>query len=256
MKVVILVGGLGTRLSEETATRPKPMVEIGNRPILWHIMKGYAHHGFREFVLCLGYKGEVIKEYFLAYPTLSSDLTVFLRDGRVEFHGRYAEDWTVTLLDTGPATQTGGRLRRVRNFIDGTTFMMTYGDGVADINVRDLLAFHRRHGRLATLTAVRPPGRFGNLELDGDRVASFAEKPAGAEGWINAGFFVFEPEVLNYLTGDDAILEREPLESLARAGELMAYRHAGFWQCMDTLRDVQILTRLWESGGAPWKVWK
>jgi len=192
----------------------------------------------------------------LAYSDLCSDLTVYLRDGRVTVHRRGGEDWTVTLLDTGPDTQTGGRLRRARNFVDGSTFLLSYGDGVADIDIRGLVAFHQGHGRLATLTAVRPPGRFGTLELDGDRVVAFAEKPAGAEGWINAGFFVFEPGVLSYLAGDDTILERGPLETLARDGELLAYRHAGFWQCMDTLRDVQTLNRLWDSGGAPWKVWK
>ncbi len=256
MKVVILAGGFGTRLSEETAVKPKPMVEVGGRPILWHIMKIHAHYGHRDFIVCLGYKAEVVKGYFLNYTNVSNDFTLSLRDGRVTVHSRRSEDWSVTLVDTGLATQTGGRLWRARDFVDGSTFLLTYGDGVADVDLHELVAFHRRQGRLATLTAVRPPGRFGNLEIDGDRVSRFTEKPPGAEGWINAGFFVFEPAVFDYLSADDTVLEREPLETLARDGQLSAYRHAGFWQCMDTLRDVQTLNHLWASGSAPWKVWE
>jgi len=255
MKVVILAGGLGTRLSEETAQRPKPMVEVGDRPILWHIMSIYAHYGHKEFIVCLGYKARVVKEYFLRYSDLESDFTVSLHDGRTAFHARYGEDWRVSLVDTGPGTATGGRLLRVKEFVDGERFFLTYGDGVADIDLERLAAFHRSHGHLATVTAVRPPGRFGDLTLDGCRVVRFAEKPPRGEGWINAGFFLFEPGVFDYLSGDDTVLEREPLEALARDGELFAYRHEGFWQCMDTLRDVQTLNRLWSTGTAPWKVW-
>ncbi len=256
MKVVILAGGLGTRLAEETTSRPKPMIEIGGRPMLWHIMKIFAHYGHRDFVLCLGYKAEMVKQYFLAYPDLTSDFTLCLRDGQIVAHHRRAEDWRVTLVDTGQETQTGGRLRKIKNYVDSGPFLMTYGDGVSDLCLDDLVSFHRRHGRLATLTAARPPGRFGNLEMDGDRVTRFAEKPPGGEGWINAGFFVLEPGVFSYLKGDDTVFEREPLENLARDGELMAYRHHGFWQCMDTLRDVQTLNRLWASGKPPWKMWE
>ncbi|MCL6581411.1 MAG: glucose-1-phosphate cytidylyltransferase [Firmicutes bacterium] len=255
MKVVILAGGLGTRLAEETATRPKPMVEVGGRPLVWHIMKLYARHGFTDFVLCLGYRAEVVKDYFLGYTHLSSDLTVSLADGRVVVHDGPREGWTVTLVDTGPSTETGGRVRRVGHLLGGERFFLTYGDGVADIDISRLLAFHLAHGRLATLTAVRPPARFGHLDLDGECVTRFAEKPRRGEGWVNAGFFVFEPGVLDYLEGDATVLEREPLERLAREGQLMAFRHEGFWQCMDTLRDVRLLNELWSSRRAPWKVW-
>lgn len=255
IKAVILAGGLGTRLAEETATRPKPMVEVGGRPILWHIMKIYAHHGITEFVICLGYRAEVIKEYFLGLFHRSSDFTVNLTDNQVQVHQVGADDWEVTLVDTGLHTQTGGRLLRVREFVGPGTFLMTYGDGVADVDLTHLLAFHRGHGRLATLTAVRPQARFGTLELDGDRVLAFSEKPPGAEGWINGGFFVLEPGVFDYLGGDQTVFEREPLERLAREGQLMVHRHEGFWQCMDTLRDVRNLGRLWDSGSPPWKVW-
>ncbi|MEW6031778.1 MAG: glucose-1-phosphate cytidylyltransferase [Bacillota bacterium] len=256
MVVVILAGGLGTRLSEETAVRPKPMVEVGGRPLLWHIMKLYAHHGHTSFVLCLGYRAEVVKRHFLERYHLTRDLTLTLTDGRVRIHsGGEGEDWTVTLLDTGAETQTGGRLLRARPFTGGGTFLLTYGDGVSDVDIATLVAFHRTHGRLATLTAVRPPSRYGELELDGDRVSCFTEKPAAAGGWINGGFFVLEPEVFDYLSGDDTVFETGPLARLALDGQLMAYRHHGFWQCMDTLRDVNTLNQLWASGRPPWKVW-
>lgn len=236
MKTVILAGGLGTRLSEETVARPKPMVEIGGMPILWHIMKIYGAAGFKEFVLALGYKAEMIG--------------AFLKEAAPR------ESWAVDLEETGLQTQTGGRLRRLASKLSGGTFMVTYGDGVADLDVQKLVAFHRSHGRRATVTAVRPPARFGALELDGDMVASFSEKPQVGEGWINGGFFVLEPGVLDYLTGDDCIFERDPLEQLAGEGQLAAYRHEGFWQCMDTLRDVRHLNALWEQDSTPWATWK
>ncbi|HCJ10903.1 MAG TPA: glucose-1-phosphate cytidylyltransferase [Clostridiales bacterium] len=251
----MLAGGLGTRLAEETADKPKPMVEVGGRPILWHVMKIYAHHGFSRFVVCLGYKAEVIKAYFLERHHMLSDLVVSLADGRVRTLGGAREDWTVTLVDTGLTTQTGGRLLRVRPFVGEETFLMSYADGVADIDLSDLVRFHRGHGRLATVTAVRPPSRFGELELDGDQVTRFAEKPAGTGRWVSGGFFVFEPGVFDYLAGDETLLERDPLERLALDGQLMAYRHDGFWHGMDTLKDVQELDRMWASGRAPWKVW-
>ena len=256
MKTVILCGGLGTRLSEETEVRPKPMVEIGGRPILWHIMRGYAHWGFKEFVLALGYKGEQIKRYFVDYCQLQSHLTVSLASGKVTAHDGEREDWTVDLVDTGAATQTGGRLKRLARWLGKEPFLMTYGDGVSAVDVRTLLAFHRHHGRLATVTAVRPPSRFGGLVFDGDLIREFTEKPQIGEGWINGGFFVLEPGVLDYIAGDDIVFEREPLERLAKDGQLAAYRHDGFWQCMDTLRDLRLLESLWESGAAPWKVWR
>ncbi|MBI2015722.1 MAG: glucose-1-phosphate cytidylyltransferase [Candidatus Rokubacteria bacterium] len=256
MKVVILCGGLGTRLREETEVRPKPMIELGGRPILWHIMRGYAHHGFREFVLALGYKSEVVKRYFLDYYHLESHLTVSLGSGKVTAHDGQREDWTVQLVDTGLATQTGGRLKRLAPWVGKETFLMTYGDGVADVDVKALLAFHGRHGKLATVTAVRPPARFGGLVFDGDLVSEFTEKPQIGEGWINGGFFVMEPGALDYIAGDETYLEREPLERLAKDGQLAAWRHDGFWQCMDTLRDLKLLESLWESGRAPWKVWR
>jgi glucose-1-phosphate cytidylyltransferase len=256
MKVVILAGGLGSRLTEQTETKPKPMVEIGGRPILWHIMKIYAHHGFREFVLALGYKGEVIKRYFLDYAKLNSDFTVNLASGDVMRHASApAEDWTIHLVDTGAATQTGGRLKRLAGVLGRQTFMATYGDGVADVDVQKVLAFHRHHGKLATVTAVRPPARFGGLVFEGDRIAEFTEKPQVGEGWINGGFFVFEPAVLDYIDGDETPFEREPMERLAADGQLMAYRHGEFWQCMDTLRDLRLLEGLWSTDKAPWKLW-
>jgi len=257
VKVVILAGGLGTRLSEETQVRPKPMAEIGERPLLWHIMKIYGHHGLTDFVVCLGYKGYVIKEYFANYFLHSSDVTFDLRGRGMEVHDGDVEPWRVTLLDTGPDTQTGGRVKRVAGHLDGETFLLTYGDGLADIDISALLAFHRAHGRLATVTAVQPLGRFGALQLDEtqQRVTSFAEKPAGDGAWVNGGFFVLEPGVLDYIAGDDTYFEGEPLERLARDGELMAYRHRGFWQPMDVLRDKNLLEQLWQSGQAPWRVW-
>ncbi len=252
MKTVILAGGLGTRLQEETTLKPKPMVEIGGRPMLWHVMGCYARHDFKEFVVALGYKGEVIKHYFLNYYNLQSSLTVDLSRGEVQVHDGEREDWLVHLVDTGTDTQTGGRLKRLAPWVSDGTFLMTYGDGVADVDVGKLVAFHRRHGKLATITAVRPPGRFGALGFEGDLVTHFAEKPQTGEGWINGGFFVLEPGALAYIDGDQTLWEKEPLERLARDGQLAAYHHEGFWQCMDTLRDVRYLDSLWESGQAPW----
>jgi len=256
MKVVILAGGMGTRLSEETNIRPKPMVEIGNMPILWHIMKTYSHHGFNDFVLCLGYKGYMIKEYFANYFLHMSDVTIDLRENRTTIHNNFSEPWKITMVDTGDKTMTGGRIKRVEPYLEGEKFMVTYGDGVSDIDVKKLLAFHVNHGRKATLTAVKPPGRFGLMEIaNGTEIKSFMEKPAGDGGWINGGFFVFEPEVLDYLTGDECILERSPLEGLARDDHLRAFKHEGFWYPMDTLRDKTFLEERWNEGKAPWKVW-
>jgi glucose-1-phosphate cytidylyltransferase len=253
MKVVFFAGGLGSRLSEETEVRPKPMVEIGGRPILWHLMKHYAHHGHREFVVALGYKGEVIKRFFVDYAALEGSFSISLKDGHVDRFKAHDEDWKVHLVDTGLDTSTGGRLKAVANIVSDGTFMLTYGDGVSDVDLDKLLAFHRSHGKLATLTAVRPPARFGELKLDGDAVARFSEKPQIGEGWINGGFFVLEPGALDYISGDPH-WEREPLEGLARDGQLMAYKHEAFWQCMDTLRDKRLLDALWSSGAAPWRV--
>jgi len=256
MKVVILAGGFGTRLSEETDHLPKPMVQIGGREMLWHIMKGYAHYGMDEFVIALGYKGEVIKRYFLDYRYLNSSLSISLATGDTAVIDGEPLDWCIHLVDTGLETMTGGRLKRLTNWVIDGTFMMTYGDGVGTVDIDRLLEFHRSHGRLATVTAVRPPARFGGLEFDGDLVRRFTEKPQIGEGWINGGFFVLEPEVLNYIEGDQTMWEREPLERLAEDGQLVAYKHEGFWQSMDTLRDVRLLERLWQSNQAPWKVWK
>jgi glucose-1-phosphate cytidylyltransferase len=255
MKTVILAGGMGTRLSEETQLKPKPMVEVGGKPILWHILKHFAHYGFREFCVALGYKGDVIKRYFLDYTHAHSDLTVFLRSGEVRRQCHPAEDWTVHLIDTGLHSVTGGRVKRLAPLIGRETFFMTYGDGVSNVDLARLLRFHRGHGKLATVTAVRPPARFGGMSFDGDRVVQFTEKPQIGEGWINGGFFVLEPEVLDYIAGDATHFEQEPLEELAAAGQLMAYKHADFWQCMDTLRDHRLLESLWAAGTAPWKVW-
>jgi len=254
-KVAILAGGVGTRLVEETEVRPKPMVEIGGRPILWHIMMHYSHYGFRNFVIALGYKGEVIKKYVVDYSSLNSNLTVNFQRGEVKLHGCSQPDWTVDLVDTGIPTLTGGRIKRLAPHLENETFMLTWGDGVSDLNLHDLLAFHRTHGKLATLTAVRPPARFGHLELDGNQVVECSEKPQTREGWINGAFFVLEPGVMDYIDGDDTQWEREPLERLAKDGQLMAYRHTSFWQCMDTLRDKRLLEALWQSGTPPWKVW-
>jgi glucose-1-phosphate cytidylyltransferase len=257
MKVVILAGGMGTRLSEETQIRPKPMVEIGERPILWHIMKIYAHQGFNEFFISLGYKGDWIKRYFVEYASLSADLTVKLDGTGVHVHeARTREDWTVHLIDTGVQTNTGGRLKRFQSQLSDGTFMLTYGDGVAPVDLQKLLAFHKAHGKLATVTAVRPPARFGGLLFEGDAVVEFQEKPQIGEGWINGGFMVFEPGVFRYLNGDGDSLESDMLTKLAAERQLMAWRHGDFWQCMDTLRELRLLESLWTSGEAPWKLWK
>jgi glucose-1-phosphate cytidylyltransferase len=254
MKTVILAGGRGSRLSEETYAKPKPMVEIGGVPILVHIMRLYAHAELRDFVLALGYRGDIIKDYFVNYHLRSSDVVVNLRTGETSYLNPVVPDWTVQMIDTGLDTLTGGRLKRLEPLLaPGGTFMLTYGDGVADIELDCLLAFHRRHGKLATVTAVRPPGRFGTMQLDGDQVGSFKEKPQAGEGWINGGFFVFEPGVFNYLTDDQTVLEQDPLERLSRDGQLMACRHEGFWQPMDTVRDRDLLNELWETGSAPWR---
>jgi len=252
MKTVILAGGFGTRLSEETALKPKPMVEIGGMPILWHVMNIYDAHGINEFVVALGYKGEVIKEFFLDYYNKRSDLTVSLKTGEILAEKNCYRDWLVHLVDTGSDTLTGGRLLRLKDRLNDETFMLTYGDGVADVNITELLAFHRSHGKTATVTAVRPTARFGGMKFDGERVADFQEKPHSGEGWINGGFFVFEPEIFDYLEGDQTILERLPLERLAKEGELMAHKHDGFWQCMDTLRDKQLLESLWDAKNECW----
>jgi glucose-1-phosphate cytidylyltransferase len=256
VKAVILAGGLGTRFSEETSLRPKPMIEIGGKPILWHIMKIYASHGIRDFVICCGYKGYVIKEYFANYFLHMSDVTFRMAENRMEVHQKRAEPWNVTLVDTGETSMTGGRLRRIRDHLkDEEAFCMTYGDGVGDIDIAGTIAFHKAHGKLATLTAAVPPGRFGALDLDGDRVSSFLEKPEGDGGTINAGFFVLSPQVLSLIEDDNTIWEQEPLRKLASSGELMAFHHRGFWLPMDTLRDKQMLESLWHSGAAPWKRW-
>lgn len=256
MKVGILAGGHGTRLAEETEIKPKPMVEIGGRPILWHIMMHYSCYGYKDFVIALGYKGEVIKRYMVDYCSLNSNLTINLKAGRVDLHDTDGiQDWTVQLIDTGLHTMTGGRIKRLQPYMGNQTFMLTWGDGVSTVDLDKLLAFHRNHGRLITMTAVRPPARYGHMEFDGDRIREFTEKPQTAEGWINGAFFVVEPQVFDYIDGDDTQFEKEPLERLAADGELMAYKHDGFWQCMDTRRDKYVLEKLWESGEAPWKTW-
>ncbi len=255
MKAIILAGGLGTRLREETTLKPKPMVEIGGKPILWHIMNIFASQGINEFIIALGYKGEIIKNYFLNYQVLRNDVSIDLKQGKTLIHDGACEDWLVHLIDTGQETQTGGRIKRLAHWIGNETFFLTYGDGVADVRLDQLLEFHRRHRKKATVTAVRPPARFGGLSFEGDLVNRFIEKPQIGEGWINGGFFVFEPCILDYIKGDEVALELEPLEKLAEEGQLAAFRHEGFWQCMDTLRDVQLLENLWASSRPPWKTW-
>ena len=256
MKVVILTGGLGTRLQEYTTIIPKPMVEIGGKPILWHIMKSYDFYGFQEFVLAMGYKSEVIKDYFYNYYYRINNMSINLKEGTTDFHDNQSENWLVHLLDTGLLTQTGGRVKRSAEFIGDETFMLTYGDGVSNVNIRDLLNFHKKEGKIATVTAVRPPARFGGLTFEGNRVVRFQEKPQLGEGWINGGYFVLEPEIKEYIRNNETIFEKEPLERLAEEGELVAYRHDNFWQCMDTIRDVHVLNSMWEQNKSPWKVWE
>jgi glucose-1-phosphate cytidylyltransferase len=255
MKAVILAGGLGSRLSEETTVRPKPMVEIGGKPILWHIMKIYAAHGVQEFVICLGYKGYLIKEFFANYHLHTCDVSLDLSRGGIEIHRSTTEPWQVTLVDTGEDTMTGGRLKRVLSYVGGEEFCFTYGDGLADIDIGALIAYHREQGATATVTAVQPPGRFGAVELNGTRVLSFEEKPRGDGGWLNGGFFVLSPDVGRYIDGDATVWEHEPLRALAGEGQLASFRHRGFWQAMDTLRDRNQLEQLWDSGAAPWRAW-
>ncbi len=257
MKVVILAGGLGTRISEETIVRPKPMVEIGGKPILWHIMKIYSHYGYNEFIVCLGFKGYMIKEYFSNYFLHMSNVTFDMKQNTMQVHEQYAEPWKVTLVDTGTDTMTGGRIKRVAPYIGKEPFMLTYGDGVADINISSLVKYHKKHGKFCTVTATQPSGRFGALRLDdAGLVAAFQEKPAGDGSWINGGFFVLEPGILDYIKSDETIFEKEPLERLSSEGQLVAYKHADFWYAMDTLRDKNHLETLWQSGDAPWKVWE
>lgn len=257
MKIVILAGGLGTRIGEESVIRPKPMIEIGEKPILWHIMKLYSFYGVNEFIICLGYKGYQIKEYFANYFLHESDVTFDFSDGKkVVTHSHNAEPWKVTLVNTGMEVGTGGRLKRVKKYLDDGPFMLTYGDGVGDVNIQELLKYHKSHGRLATVTAVRPAGRFGSLSIHTDgKVDKFQEKTEGENSWINGGFFVFQPEVIDFIKDDNVLLEKEPLEKISAAGELRAYKHAGFWQPMDTMREKVLLENLWQSGRAPWKVW-
>ena len=258
MKVAILAGGVGTRLAEETEIKPKPMVEIGGRPILWHIMMYYAHYGFKEFVIALGYKGDFIKKYMVDYSSLNSNLTVNLGNGNVDVHNGNGQihDWNVDLIDTGYDTLTGGRIKRLRPYLGDGTFMLTWGDGVSNIDLHELLKYHHSHGKLATVTAVRPTARFGRLEIKDGQVVEFSEKPQLREGWINGAFFVLEPEIFDYIEGDGTQWEREPMERLAKDGQLMAYHHTGFWQCMDTLRDKKLLNDLWEQGNPSWKIWE
>ena len=257
MKVVLLAGGYGTRLGEETHLKPKPMVEVGDKPILWHIMKTYSYYGFNDFVICLGYKGYYIKEYFSNYFLHQADVTMDLKNNKVEVHHSKAEPWKITLVDTGLGTMTAGRIKKIEKYTDGKPFMLTYGDGVGDINIKELLSFHKKHGKLATITSVQPAGRFGSLTLDAkDKVSAFVEKPRGDGSWINGGFFVLEQGIFDYISDDEKVLwEKEPLEHLAKDSQLYAYKHSGFWQPMDTLRDKNHLDELWNSGKAPWKVW-
>ena len=256
MKAVILAGGLGTRISEESHLRPKPMIEIGGKPILWHIMKMYSQHGVNDFIICLGYKGYVIKEYFSNYFLHMSDVTFCMRENNMEIHQKFAEPWKITLVDTGENTMTGGRLKRVASYIDNETFCFTYGDGVSDIDITKLVDYHKSAGRQATVTAIQPPGRYGALDIAEGAVKKFQEKPAGDGAWINGGFFVLEPSVLDYIEGDESVWEQFPLNKLASSGQLSAYQHNGFWQAMDTLREKTYLEELWSAGRAPWKSWK
>jgi glucose-1-phosphate cytidylyltransferase len=253
VKTVLLCGGKGTRLSEETHLRPKPMVQIGDKPILWHIMNTYAQHGHKDFVCALGYMGDYIKDYFHRFYSMNSDFTINLSSGNISYHTEPKKDWNVSLIDTGAESMTGGRLFLLRDFLkNDDTFMLTYGDGVSDVNITELLAFHKKHGKLATVTSVRPPARFGEMKFDGDRVSEFAEKPQTSSGWINGGYFVFNKKVIDYISGVDEMLEHAPLQNLAREGQLMSYKHDGFWQCMDTMRDKTYLNEIWESGNIPW----
>ena len=256
MKAVILAGGMGTRISEESHLKPKPMIEIGSRPILWHILKIYSHYGVNDFIICLGYKGYVIKEYFANYFLHMSDVTFDMQNNKMEVHHQKAEPWKITLVDTGEESMTGGRLKRVKEYVGNETFCFTYGDGVADINIQDLIKYHKANQNLATLTAIQPPGRFGALALNGNKILNFQEKPEGDGAWINGGFFVLEPEVFNFIKDDKTVWEREPLENLAKQNQLNAYYHKGFWQAMDTLRDKTQLEEHWAKGSAPWKVWQ
>jgi glucose-1-phosphate cytidylyltransferase len=255
MKAVILAGGYGTRISEETHLKPKPMIEIGGKPILWHIMKTFSSHGIHEFVICLGYKGYLIKEYFANYYLHTSDVTFDMRDNSMQVHQNTAEPWKVTLIDTGENTMTGGRLKRIASYLDEDDFCFTYGDGVGNVDISELIKFHRSQSSLATVTAVQPPGRFGSIDLSGHKIRSFEEKPQGDGSWVNGGYFVLSPKVIDYISSDDCVWEREPLQNLAAEGELSAYMHRGFWQPMDTLRDKTHLEELWAGGDAPWKIW-
>jgi glucose-1-phosphate cytidylyltransferase len=256
MKVLILAGGFGTRLSEQTEIKPKPMVEIGGKPILWHILKIYSTYGYNDFVILLGYKGYVIKEFFANYFLHQSDLTIDIKNNKIEIHDNYSENWKITLVDTGADTLTGGRIKRAAKFVDNEPFLLTYGDGVSDVDISKLVAFHKSHGMLATMTAIQPEGRFGALDISkNNEINSFIEKPKGDNAWINGGFFVCQPEVLDYINGDETIFEKEPLEKLAKEGQLQAFKHDGFWQCMDTLRDKNRLEEEWSTGKAPWKKW-
>ncbi|MEO7433190.1 MAG: glucose-1-phosphate cytidylyltransferase [Dokdonella sp.] len=255
MKAVILAGGFGTRISEESAVRPKPMIQIGGKPVLWHVLKLYSQHGIHDFIICLGYKGYMVKEYFANYFLHTSDVTFDLARNKMEVHHRHAEPWRVTLVDTGEQTQTGGRLKRAAEYLDSETFCFTYGDGLSNVDMTAQIAFHRERGTLATVCAVQPPGRFGALDIDGHRISRFTEKPQGDGSWINGGFFILERDALHHIGGDETVWEREPLEALARDGQLSAYTHEGFWQPMDTLRDKIKLEELWQSGDAPWKTW-
>lgn len=257
MKVVILCGGRGTRMEQETEFKPKPMIEIGGKPILWHIMKIYSYFGYNEFILCLGYKENIIKEYFLNYHTYQSDVTIDVKNGTLKYHKNHSEPWKVTMVDTGLTTLTGGRIKRIQPYVKNETFMLTYGDGVADINIEKILEYHKKHKKYATMTAVYPLGRFGALEIEQDgNIASFKEKPQKNSGWINGGFFVLEPNIFNYIEGDQTMWEREPLENLANDNKVAAYKNTGFWMCMDSPRDKDALEKLWASGKAPWKIWE